>query len=116
MARPTVYANSNGSGVPFYLLILTFCFPVSACQTVTQETLRQNVQDAAINAAVKSKILADPLGQSGTVSVETVRGNVYLRGVVPTANDKRRAQELAHEVPAALTVVNKLEVQEQQNL
>ena len=115
MATP-VYANLKGSGLPFYPLILSFCFPLIACQTVTQETLRQNVQDAAINAAVKSKILTDPLGRSGTVSVETVRGNVYLRGVVPTANDRTRAQELAHEVPAAMTVVNKLEVQEQQNL
>jgi osmotically-inducible protein OsmY len=39
-----------------------------------------------------------------------------LRGVVPTADDRRRAQELANEVPGALTVVNKLEVKEIQTL
>ena len=48
--------------------------------------------------------------------METVRGQVYLRGVVPTVDDRRRVQELANEVPGALTVVNKLEVQEIQNL
>ncbi len=112
MASQTLHA---GSGFRRYLVILAFFCPLFACETVTQETLRANVSDAAINAAVKSKIIADAVVKSGEVSVETIRGQVYLRGVVPTADDKRRVQELANEVPGALTV-NKLEVQEIQHL
>ena len=116
MAHQTVHTNCIASGLSFYLVVLACFSPLFGCQTVTEETLQANVLDAAINAAVKSRILTDPQIKSGEVSVETVRGNVFLRGVVPTADDKRRAQELANEVPGALTVVNKLEVQEIQNL
>jgi hyperosmotically inducible protein len=116
MAVQTVHTNCLRSGLYSYLVILAFFFPLIACETVTQETLRANVLDAAINAAVKSKLLTDPMVKSGEVSVETIQGYVYLRGVVPTADDKRRAQELANEVPGAVTVVNKLEVQEIQHL
>jgi osmotically-inducible protein OsmY len=115
MASRTVHANCTGS-FSFYVVILSFFCFLSACQTVTEETLRANVLDAAINTAVKSKILADPLVSTGEVSVETVRGHVYLRGVVRKADDKRRAQELANEVPGGLTVVNQLKIQEIQNL
>lgn len=100
----------------FCLVLLALVCPLSACQTVTEETLQANVLDAAINAAVKARILADPMAMSGEVTVETIRGQVYLRGVVSTASDKTRAQELAHAVPGALTVVNKLEIREIQNL
>jgi hyperosmotically inducible periplasmic protein len=114
-----VVSNST-HGLHFYLVILAFSYPLFACQsltqTVTADTLQTNVLDAAINVAVKSRILADPLTKSAEVSVETVRGQVYLSGVVPTAGDKRRAQELANQVPGALTVVNKLEVKGTQNL
>ena len=120
MGSQNVHVNCIRSGLRFYLVILTLFSPLLACealtQSVTEETLQANVLDAAINAAVKSRLLADPLTKSGEVSVETVRGQVYLRGVVPTVDDKRRAQELANEVPGALTVVNKLEVKEMQNL
>jgi osmotically-inducible protein OsmY len=74
--------------------------------------LQANVLDAAINAAVKSRILTDPMGKLGDVSVETIRGQVYLRGVVHTPDDKRRAQDLAKETPGALAIVNNLEVRE----
>ena len=89
-----------------------FVCSLVACQTVTQETLQANVLDAAINAAVKSRILTDPLGKLGDVSVETVRGQVYLRGIVHTPDDRRRAQDLAKEIPGALIIVNNLEVRE----
>ena len=50
------------------------------------------------------------------VDSETQKNRVYLTGVVPTTNEKRRARELALKVVGVLTVVNDLEVQEGDSL
>ena len=50
------------------------------------------------------------------VDSETQKNRVYLTGVVPTTNEKRRARELALKVVGVLTVVNDLEVQEGHSL
>jgi hypothetical protein len=85
-----------------------------SCQTVTQETLQEHIEDAAITSSVKSKFIADQT--LNAVNIETVRNRVYLTGVVPTANEKQRARELAFKVVGVLTVVNDLEVQEGHSL
>ena len=93
------------------LLVLTATL---SCQTVTQETLQEHIEDAAITSSVKSKFIADQ--SLNAVNIETVRNRVYLTGVVPTANEKQRARELAFKVVGVLTVVNDLEVQEGHSL
>src|SRR5437016_5698615 len=98
------------TGVP---VLLTLTAAV-ACQTVTQETLQDHIEDAAITSAVKSKFIADKT--LNAVDIETVRNRVYLTGVVPTAKEKQRARELAFEIVGVLTVVNDLKVQEGHNL
>lgn len=93
------------------LLVLT---AMLSCQTVTQETLQEHIEDAAITSAVKSKFIADQ--SLNAVNIETVRNRVYLTGVVPTAKEKQRARELAFTVVGVLTVVNDLDVQEGHSL
>jgi len=93
------------------LLVLTATL---SCQTVTQETLQEHIEDAAITSSVKSKFIADQL--LNAVNIETVRNRVYLTGVVPTVKEKQRARELAFKVVGVLTVVNDLEVQEGHSL
>jgi hyperosmotically inducible periplasmic protein len=95
----------------YVLLVLTAAL---GCQTVTQETLQEYIEDAAITSAVKSKFIADKA--LNAVNIETVRNRVYLTGVVPTAKEKQRARELAFEVVGVLVVVNDLEVQEGHSL
>jgi len=95
----------------YVLLVLTAAL---GCQTVTQETLQEHIEDAAITSAVKSKFIADKT--LNAVDIETVRNRVYLTGVVPTSKEKQRARELALEVVGVLTVVNDLKVQEGHNL
>jgi hypothetical protein len=97
-------------GVPI-LLVLTATL---SCQTVTQETLQEHIEDAAITSSIKSKFIADQ--SLNAVNIETVRNRVYLTGVVPTVKEKQRARELAFKVVGVLTVVNDLEVQEGQSL
>jgi len=95
----------------YVLLVLTAAL---GCQTVTQETLQEYIEDAAITSAVKSKFISDKA--LNAVNIETVRKRVYLTGVVPTAKEKQRARELAFEVVGVLLVMNDLEVQEGHSL
>lgn len=97
------------------ILISMYLVSMSACQPTTPTTFQRDIEDAVITSAVKSKILADPMALK-EVNVQTVRGRVYLSGVVPTAEQKQRAHELAIEVPGVVRVVNNLEVVEGQRL
>jgi len=74
--------------------------------------LNEDIEDAAITAAVKRNIITDPLAAAGDVRIETVRNRVYLTGIVPSVEEKKRAHELAIEVPGVMTVVNDLHVRE----
>jgi hyperosmotically inducible periplasmic protein len=98
------------------LLATLLVVAVGACQTVTPQTLQSEIDDAVITAAVKRRISTDPVTTSGAVNVETVRNRVYLRGVVPTARERNRAQDLAIAVPGVLRVVNDLQVLEGRTL
>ena len=99
-------------GLMAVLLVCVF----SACQTVTQQTLKNEIQDAVITAAVKSRIYTEPVTTGGNVNVETVKSRVYLTGLVSTMLEKTRAHELAMEVPGVVRVVNDLQVLEGRNL
>ena len=81
------------------------------CTTMTGESAKANVNDAAITTAVKTKLAADRMTSLTRVDVDTVRGTVYLTGVVPDAAAKTRAQELAHRVDGVANVVNNLKTQ-----
>jgi len=98
------------------MILIVFLCATPGCATVTHETLNQEIVDAAITSAVKTKILTDPVAGLGEISVESVKYRVYLTGVVPTIEDKRRAHEVAIEVPGVISVVNDLHVREGQNL
>ena len=104
-------ARPDSPGGVHVLLVLT---AILSCQTVTQETLQEHIEDAAITSSVKSRFIADQ--SLNAVNIETVRNRVYLTGVVPTVKEKQRARELAFKVVGVLTVVNDLEVQEGHSL
>src|SRR6185295_6723919 len=78
------------------------------CTTKTGESAKANANDAAITTAVKTKLAADRMTSLTRVDVETVKGTVYLRGVVPDPAAKTRAQELAQKVNGVTNVVNDL--------
>ena len=73
-------------------------------------TIGAVIDDAAITAEVKSRLLDDPQVQGLRIDVDTREGVVYLTGVVRSAAEKKRAVELAREtahvrdVEANLTV------------
>jgi hyperosmotically inducible periplasmic protein len=94
-------------GFGVFLLV----FQISACTTVTGESLGQNVDDTSITTTVKSKLAYDKGSSLTRVSVETVRGVVHLTGVVESAAVKNQAESIARSVGGVRGVVNNLQVQ-----
>jgi hyperosmotically inducible protein len=81
------------------------------CQAMTGKTAGQNVDDATITASVKSTLVADKAANLTRVDVDTNRGVVSLNGVVESADQKARAEQLARRVDGVKNVINNLQVQ-----
>ncbi len=70
----------------------------------------QTLDDSAITAKVKSKMLADSQVEGLDVKVDTFRGEVQLTGFVDTYRQKQRAEQLARQVEGVRTVRNDIAV------
>ena len=90
------------------LVLLSF---VAGCQSMTGKSAGQNVDDASITAAVKSKLVADSASNLTRVNVDTNNATVYLNGTVETPEQKARAEQLAWQAKGVKSVVNNLQVQ-----
>lgn len=84
---------------------------VSACESTTGKTMGQNVSDASISTAVQTKLTGDRVSNFTRVDVDTERGIVQLSGVVPSSEQKSRAEELTRQVNGVRRVNNNLQVQ-----
>jgi len=84
---------------------------LAACQSMTGETLGENIDDAGITVAVKSKLAAEKISTVTRIDVDTNRGVVALNGTVKTVTDRTRAEELARQVKGVRDVVNNLRIQ-----
>jgi len=93
------------------LAALTLVFAMAGCQAMTGKTAGRNVDDATITGSVKSKLAADKISSLTRVDVDTNNGVVSLNGVVESAEQKARAQEIASRVDGVSRVVNNLQVQ-----
>jgi hyperosmotically inducible protein len=80
------------------------------CQSLTGKTLGTNVDDTAITASVKAKLVADKPTNLTRVDVDTTNGTVYLNGAVDSAEQKARAEQLAWQANGVKSVVNNLQV------
>ena len=84
---------------------------MSACTSLTGETLGQNIDDTTLSTSVKTKLAAEKLGTLTRIDVDTYNGVVSLNGIVPTPADKARAEEIARSVEGVKKVINNLQVQ-----
>ena len=66
--------------------------------------------DAAITAAVKTKMLADATVGGLRIDVDTKDGIVVLKGEVKSAAERKRALELAKETDGVKTVKDQLKI------
>jgi hyperosmotically inducible protein len=93
------------------VVVMLTVFSLAGCQAMTGKTAGQNVDDAAITSSVKTKLAADKLSSLTRVDVDTNNGTVSLNGVVESADQKARAQDLASQVSGVNKVINNLQVQ-----
>ena len=79
------------------LSVLWVLLCLGACQTMMGETAGENIDDGKVARFTQ-------------IGVETNRGVVTLTGVVDSAADKARAEQLASRVSGVKRVVNNLQV------
>ncbi len=99
--------------ITHFAVAALFVFVAAGCQSMTGETTGEQLNDTGITSSVKTKLAAERAGTLSQVTVETVRNTVYLTGVVPSAEDKRRAGEVARSADGVKEVVNNLQVRGQ---
>lgn len=68
------------------------------------------VNDAAITANVNAELARDPQLATAGIDVDTVNGQVALKGVVPDPDARERATRIAAAVPGVVSVENRLAV------
>lgn len=90
---------------------LSLILSVNGCTSLTGQSAGKNVDDTTISASVKSKLVADRAANLTRVDVDTTNRVVALNGVVESAEQKRRAEELARQVDGVRRVDNNLQVQ-----
>ena len=82
----------------------------SACQTASNRSAGETVDDTKITATVKAKLVADRVANLTRVDVDTSSGVVYLKGSVDSAEQRTRAEQIAREANGVVRVVNNLQV------
>jgi osmotically-inducible protein OsmY len=80
------------------------------------KTAVEKLNDDTIKAAVQGKLAAEnirnlSLNAFAKVEVQAERGSVTLNGVVPNADEKARAEQLAREVNGIKEITNNLKIQ-----
>ena len=95
------------------ILAVVAFFALAGCTAMTGESAGRNIDDATITSSVKAKLATDNVASLTRVDVDTNNAVVSLNGIVQSADQKARAQQLASEVGGVHRVVNNLQVQKQ---
>jgi hyperosmotically inducible periplasmic protein len=99
-----------GRVVPSVAVIVAILVLVVGCQTLTGKSAGTNVDDTAVTASVKAKLVADKPANLTRVDVDTNQGTVYLNGTVDSPEQRARAEQLAWQAQGVKAVVNNLQV------
>jgi hyperosmotically inducible protein len=92
-------------------MILTTLLMVSGCSSTTGQTAGQYVDDTAITTSVKAKLTAEKAANFTRIDVDTTNQVVTLNGIVESADQKARAEQLARQVGGVKSVKNNLQIQ-----
>jgi hyperosmotically inducible protein len=93
------------------LAITLVVLSLAGCQAITGRTAGENIDDATLTSYVKTKLAGDKISSLARVDVDSTSGVVSLNGVVESADQRARAQELASQVSGVKKVINNLQVQ-----
>jgi hyperosmotically inducible periplasmic protein len=94
-------------------IILTALLAVSGCTSMTGQTAGQYVDDTTITTSVKAKLTAEKAANFTRIDVDTTNQVVTLNGVVESADQKAKAEQIARQVGGVKSVKNNLQIQKQ---
>lgn len=101
-------ARTQFAGAALSLCVLVAA-PLFGCAASPQHrSTGQIVDDSAITAKVKTKLLSDSITEGLKVDVNTDHGTVQLSGFVDSTDQSRRAVELAQNTAGVKSVENDL--------
>jgi osmotically-inducible protein OsmY len=84
---------------------------LAGCAAFTERGLLESPADAKVSAEVRTLLGQSPaLDAPNLISVQTVGGVVYLRGLVSTPYQIEEAGSLAAQVPGAAHIANLLSI------
>jgi hyperosmotically inducible periplasmic protein len=93
-------------------IVLATLLVVSGCTSImTGQTAGQYVDDSTITASVKGKLVGDKTANLTRIEVDTTNQVVTLNGIVESADQKAKAEQLTREVGGVKSVKNNLQVQ-----
>ncbi len=92
-------------------IVLVVLLVISGCTSMTGQTAGQQVDDSTITASVKAKLVGDKAANLTRIEVDTTNQVVTLNGVVESADQKAKAEQLARQVGGVKGVKNNLQVQ-----
>jgi hyperosmotically inducible periplasmic protein len=92
-------------------IVLATLLVVSGCTSMTGQTAGQYVDDSTITASVKAKLVGDKTSNLTRIEVDTTNQVVTLNGIVESADQKAKAEQLTREVGGVKSVKNNLQVQ-----
>jgi hyperosmotically inducible protein len=95
---------------PTSILLLAIVLLAATLAGACGKTVGETVDDAAITAQVKTKLLNDPDVGGLRIDVDTTKGVVTLSGVVKSKNEENKAITLARGVDGVKDVKSTLQV------
>lgn len=94
-------------------ILLAALLVVNGCTSLTGQTTGQYVDDTTITTSVKAKLTAEKAANFTRIDVDTTNQVVTLNGIVESADQKAKAEQLARQVSGVKSVKNNLQVQKQ---
>jgi hyperosmotically inducible protein len=99
------------TGLKVSSVVLAALLVISGCTSMTGQTAGQYVDDSTITASVKAKLVGDKTANLTRIDVDTTNQVVTLNGIVESADQKAKAEQLARQVGGVKSVKNNLQVQ-----
>ncbi|MCE3285163.1 MAG: transport-associated protein [Steroidobacteraceae bacterium] len=107
MKNPTTSKPTKLLAAMFALTLVT----VTGCAvTRGQQTAGAYLDDSAITASVKTRMLDDERVAGTSITVETLNGTVMLSGFAKSAAEKAAAESIARKVDGVRDVKNEITV------
>ncbi|MDO8705255.1 MAG: BON domain-containing protein [Sulfuricaulis sp.] len=100
-----ILMNKSWVGMAVLLIGLAGC-----AGTQTQPSTGEYIDDASITTKVKSEMIADKGVTAHHISVETIKGVVYLTGSADTSQESNKAATIARGVAGVKSVNNDIHV------